>query len=232
MNFDTLEHVKLYVNLSKHYIIKVVQMKTLVFLIISLFLCGILAAQEIQLPEPQRSGGMPLLDALNNRQTTREFSEKEIDLQTLSNMLWAGWGFNRETGKRTAPSSQNLQEIDIYVVKADGFYLYNAKNQSLMKLGSDDLRCTTGSQDFVCNAPLNLVFVADLDRTTAKSFDEEPTASYANTGFIAQNIYLYCASRGLGAVVRGSFPNELGIKLNLREHQRIILAQTIGWPKE
>jgi len=207
-------------------------MKTLTLLIFSFILCGVLAAQEIKLPEPQRSGGMPLMDALNNRQSTREFSETEIDLQTLSNLLWAGWGYNRETGKRTAPSSQNLQEIDIYVVKAEGFYLYNAKNQSLIKLGDDDLRGTTGSQDFVADAPLNLVYVADLDRTKTKNFEDEPTASYANTGFIAQNIYLYCASRGLGAVVRGSFPNELSAKLKLREHQRIILAQTIGWPKE
>lgn len=208
------------------------QMKTLLLLIYSVCLCSLLTAQEIQLPEPQRSGGMPLLDALNSRQSTREFSDKEIDMQTLSNLLWAGWGFNRETGKRTAPSSQNLQEIDIYVVKEDGFYLYDAKNQSIVKLGDDDLRGTAGTQDFVSSAPLNLVFVADLDKAKAKNFEQEPIASYANTGFIAQNIYLYCASRGLGAVVRGSFPNELSAKLNLREHQRIILTQTIGWPKE
>jgi SagB-type dehydrogenase family enzyme len=207
-------------------------MRTLTLFIFSFILCGVLAAQEIKLPEPQRTGGMPLMDALNNRQSTREFSEREIDLQTLSNLLWAGWGYNRETGKRTAPSSQNLQEIDIYVVKADGFYLYDAKNQSLIKLGDDDLRGTTGSQDFVAGAPLNLVYVADLDRTKTKNFEDQPTASYANTGFIAQNIYLYCASRGLGAVVRGSFPNELSTKLKLREHQRIILAHTIGWPKQ
>jgi SagB-type dehydrogenase family enzyme len=207
-------------------------MKTLMLIIISLSVSAILAAQEIKLPEPQRTGGMPLLDALNNRQSTREFSEREIDLQILSNLLWAGWGFNRETGKRTAPSSQNLQEIDIYVVKADGFYLYDAKNQSIIKLGDDDLRSTTGTQDFVSSAPLNLVYVADLDKAKAKNFEDQPTASYANTGFIAQNIYLYCASKGLGAVVRGSFPNELSDKLKLREHQRIILAQTIGWPKE
>jgi len=207
-------------------------MKSLTLLFISSFLCGISAAQEIKLPEPQRSGDMPLLDALNHRQSTREFSDKEIDMQNLSNLLWAGWGFNRETGKRTAPSSQNLQEMDIYVVKADGFYLYNAKNQSLVKLGNEDLRSATGSQDFVGNAPLNLVYVADLDRTKTTNFEIEPTASYANTGFIAQNVYLYCASAGLGSVVRGLVPKELSLKLNLGGHQKIILAQTIGWPKE
>jgi SagB-type dehydrogenase family enzyme len=201
-------------------------------LIISLSLPAILAAQDIKLPDPQRSGGMPLMDALNKRQSTREFSERDIDTQTLSNLLWAGWGFNRETGKRTAPSSQNLQEMDIYVVRHDGFYLYDAKNQSLIKLGEDDLRGATGTQNFVGGAPLNLVFVADLDKAKAKNFEDVPTASYAKTGFIAQNIYLYCASAGLAAVVRGSFPSELGNKLKLMEHQRIILCQTIGWPKE
>jgi SagB-type dehydrogenase family enzyme len=207
-------------------------MRTLMFLIISLSLPAILAAQDIKLPDPQRSGGMPLMDALNKRQSTREFSERDIDTQTLSNLLWAGWGFNRETGKRTAPSSQNLQEMDIYVVRHDGFYLYDAKNQSLIKLGEDDLRGATGTQNFVGGAPLNLVFVADLDKAKAKNLEDVPTASYANTGFIAQNIYLYCASAGLAAVVRGSFPSELGNKLKLMEHQRIILCQTIGWPKE
>lgn len=207
-------------------------MRILMLLIISLSLPAILAAQDIKLPDPQRSGGMPLMDALNKRQSTREFSERDIDTQTLSNLLWAGWGFNRETGKRTAPSSQNLQEMDIYVVRHDGFYLYDAKNQSLIKLGEDDLRGATGTQNFVGGAPLNLVFVADLDKAKAKNFEDVPTASYANTGFIAQNIYLYCASAGLAAVVRGSFPSELGNKLKLMEHQRIILCQTIGWPKE
>jgi SagB-type dehydrogenase family enzyme len=207
-------------------------MRILMLLFISLSLPAILAAQDIKLPDPQRSGGMPLMDALNKRQSTREFSERDIDTQTLSNLLWAGWGFNRETGKRTAPSSQNLQEMDIYVVRHDGFYLYDAKNQSLIKLGEDDLRGATGTQNFVGGAPLNLVFVADLDKAKAKNFEDVPTASYANTGFIAQNIYLYCASAGLAAVVRGSFPSELGNKLKLMEHQRIILCQTIGWPKE
>jgi SagB-type dehydrogenase family enzyme len=207
-------------------------MRTLILLMTTLMVSTILTAQIIKLPDPQRTGGMPLMDALNNRQSTRSFSDIDIGMQKLSNLLWAGWGFNRETGKRTAPSSQNLQEIDIYVVKQEGFYLYDAKNQSLVKLGDDDLRGTTGTQDFVSNAPLNLVFVADLDKTKTTNFESEPTASYANAGFIAQNIYLYCASVGLGSVVRGSFPNDLNAKLHLREHQRIILCQTIGWPKE
>ena len=172
------------------------------------------------------------MDALSKRESTREFSTKDIDQQTLSNLLWAGWGFNR-SGKRTAPSARNFQEIDIYVVKADGVFLYNAKSQSLMKLLGEDLRSLTGTQDFVGKAPLNLVYVADLKKAQNKDFNQEPVWSYANAGFIAQNIYLYCASVNLGCVIRGLIPkDELAQKLNLQPHQKIILAQTIGRVKE
>jgi SagB-type dehydrogenase family enzyme len=206
-------------------------MKKILLILSLLFSCGILSAQEIHLPDPQRTGGLPLMEALNKRQSTREYSDKLIDAQNLSNLLWAAWGYNRGTDKRTAPSSQNFQEIDIYLIQADGFYLYNAKNQSLIKLGNEDLRHSAGMQDFVYTAPLNLIYVADLDKTKTTDFNAEPTASYANTGFIAQNVYLYCASAGLGSVVRGSYSKDLKDKLHLREHQRIILTQTVGWPK-
>ena len=116
------------------------------------------------------------MDALSKRESTREFSTKDIDQQTLSNLLWAGWGFNR-SGKRTAPSARNFQEIDIYVVKADGVFLYNAKSQSLMKLLGEDLRSLTGTQDFVGKAPLNLVYVADLKKAQYKDFNQEPVWS-------------------------------------------------------
>ncbi len=200
-----------------------------------LFILGVsltLTAQEVKLPAPQKKGGMPLMDALNKRQSIREFSDKQIDQQTLSNLLWAGWGINRESGKRTAPSARDLQEIDIYVFKADGYYLYNAKNQSLVKLGSEDLRKLTGSQDFVAKTPVNLVYVADLKKAKADNFNEEPVWSYANCGFIAQNIYLYCASVNMGCVIRGMIPKEeLAKKLKFGPHQKILLSQTIGWPK-
>lgn len=202
--------------------------------LILILLSGItIQAQETKLPAPQRTGGMPLMDALNNRQSIREFSQKEIDGQTLSNLLWAGWGVNRESGKRTAPSAKNLQEIDIYVIKADGSFLYNAQNQSLIKIGSEDIRGLTGSQNFVSKAPVNLVYVADLKKAKYENFNEEPLWSYANAGFIAQNVYLFCASFNLCCVVIGMVPeDELGIKLKLEPHQKIILAQTIGMPKE
>jgi nitroreductase len=208
-------------------------MKSFIVLIFSFLIGTSVSAQETKLPAPQRSGGMPLMEALNKRQSTRDFLDKQIDDQTLSNLLWAAWGINRESGKRTAASALNYQEIDIYVVKADGYFLYNAKNQSLVKLGSEDIRPLTGSQDFVSKAPVNLVYIADLKKAKAKNFEEEPYWSYANAGLIAQNVYLFCASANLGCVIRGSVPkDELGKKLQLAQHQKIILSQTIGWPKK
>lgn len=186
------------------------------------------------LPQPVRSGGMPLMEALDQRCSTREFAPAELPEQLLSNLLWAAWGINRdESGKHTAPSSNNKQEIDIYVVKANGVFRFIPKGHLLELISDDDLRSFCGKQDFVASAPLNLVYVADLGRTDQKDYSAEPVASYSNVGFIAQNVYLFCASEGLGTVVRGWIDKEtLHEKLQLKPGQKIILAQTVGFPKK
>ena len=190
-------------------------------------------SQDIQLPEPDKTGGMPLMEALNNRHSTRKFATDEIDPQLLSDMLWAAWGINSKDGKRTAPSSMNRQEIDIYVATPDGLYLYNAKSNELKTILTEDIRPLCGVQSFVATAPLNFIYVADLDKLKTDHFDNAPSDSYANCGFIAQNVYLFCASEGLGCVVRGSIDKEsLGNKMKLRPHQKILLGQTIGYPAE
>jgi SagB-type dehydrogenase family enzyme len=184
------------------------------------------------LPKPERKGGMPLMEALDKRCSTREFAEKDLPEQTLSNLLWAAWGINREQeNKHTAPSSNNKQEIDVYVVKADGAYKYIPQGHQLEKLLEEDIRSSCGGQPFVATAPLNLIYIADLARTDQKDYSLEPTASYTNAGFIAQNVYLFCASEGLGAVARGWInQDELKAKLHLRAEQKIILGQTVGFP--
>lgn len=186
------------------------------------------------LPQPARKGGMPLMEALNQRCSTREFAEQPIPDQVLSNLLWAAWGINREqSDKHTAPSSNNKQEIDLYVVKANGVFRYIPIGHLLEKISDEDLRSACGDQAFVATAPLNLIYVADLSRTDQKDFSVEPTASYANSGFIAQNVYLFCASEGLGTVVRGWVNKEvLHARLKLKPSQKIILAQTAGYPKK
>jgi nitroreductase len=189
--------------------------------------------KPVALPAPQTSGGKPLMQALKERKSTREFSPEKLSPQMLSNLLWAGWGINREDGHRTAPSSSDKQEIEIYAVTADGAYVYDAKGNALKPVVSTDLRKLTGSQPFVGEAPLNLVYVADFSKMGNGDENAKTATANANTGLIAQNVYLFCASEGLGTVVRGSVPRaELSKALNLRPDQRITLAQTVGYIKK
>ena len=178
------------------------------------------------------------MQALNERHSTRTFTSDNLSRQQLSDLLWAGWGINRQDAhKRTAPSARNIQEIDVYVALSEGLYLYNAEHNTLKMIHNRDIRKITGSQDYVANAPVNLVFVADMARRGVKEGDEISNSdlfvSWSNTGFIAQNIYLYCASEELGCVVRGLIPREeLSSEMGLRSNQIIILAQTVGIPQK
>ena len=197
-----------------------------------LFVAVCVPAQELKpipLPNPQTEGGMPLMQALKQRKSGREFSPEKLPPQVLSNLLWAAWGINRPDGKRTAPSAVNWQEIDVYVATADGLYVYNAKAHQLDPVLKDDVRAATGTQPFVGQAPLNLVYVADQ----AKARRPDELWSYAEAGFIAQNVYLYCASEGLTTVVRAMVDRAALAKImKLRPEQKITLAQTVGYPKK
>ena len=196
---------------------------------------GLLAQdlKPVALPAPQTSGGKPLMQALKERQSTREFTTEKLSPQVLSNLLWAGWGINREDGRRTAPSASNRQEIDLYGVMADGAYVYDAKGNALKPVAAGDLRKVTGSVAYVAEAPLNLVYVADFAKMGNGDENNKNSTANANAGLIAENVYLFCASEGLGAVVRGSVPKaELSKALNLRPDQRIVFAQTVGHIKK
>ena len=183
-----------------------------------------LNAENIKLPTPVKNGGIPLMEALNARQSTRVFSEKELSANTLSNLLWAAFGYNR-TDKRTAPSAMNKQSIDIYVATKNGIYLYDAKQNELQMKVKGDYRKQTGMQPFVGSAFMEIVYVA-------KNVSDNNEMLYADCGFIAQNVYLYCASENLGTVVRGSVPKEKLAKiLELSDKNRILLCQTVGYKK-
>jgi SagB-type dehydrogenase family enzyme len=179
-------------------------------------------------------GGRPLMQVLKDRSTSRAFSSEKLPAQVLSNLLWAAFGVNRpDSGKRTAPSAVNWQEIDIYVATADGLYVYGAKAHRLNPVLGEDIRAATGLQPFVKEAPVNLVYVADLAKTGMVSVEDRDLYTAADTGFIAQNVYLFCASEGLATVVRGSVDRAALAKLmKLRPDQRITLAQTVGYPKK
>ena len=195
--------------------------KFFIFALMSV-ICVPCFAQDITLPAPNKTGGKPLMEALNDRQSTRELSDKDLDEQTLADLLWAAYGFNRED-KRTAPSANNKQEFIIYVVLKSGVYTYDAQNNVLIQKAAGDFRAKTGGQDFVATAPLNLVYVADLTKSGSGSTD---------VGFISQNVYLYCASADLGTVVRGWFNKEdVKSALQLSETEEPILTQTVGYKK-
>jgi hypothetical protein len=192
-------------------------------------------AQDIVLPAPDKTGGKPVMQALNERQTTRSYTTDSLTLQQLSDLLWAGFGINRpDQKKRTAPSAMNWQEIDLYVTLARGTYIYSAENHTLKFINSKDLRMATGSQSFVGEAAMNIVYVADLGKRKINEGetikDSDLFMTYSDAAFIAENIYLCCASSGLGCVVRVSVPENgtLVADLGLRSNQRIIIAQTVG----
>ena len=187
--------------------------------------------RKIKLVSPNMEGGIPLMDALRLRKSVRDFSAEELSDQDLSNLLWAAFGINRpDSGKRTAPSAVNWQEIEIFIAMKSGVYLYQASDHSMNLVLSEDIRALTGKQDFVSQAPVNLIFVADYDKITRAEESQKMFYSAADTGFISQNVYLFCASEKLGTVVRGLVDREaLSKKMNLRPNQKIEFAQTVGY---
>ncbi len=189
------------------------------------------ASETMTLPAPKKSGGMPLMDAFARRSSAREFSPKPLPEQVLSDLLWAAFGVNRpDNGHRTAPSAMNAQEIDVYVALAGGLYVYRAKSHSLSLVTRVDARRVTGYQDFVDEAPLDLVYVADQAHMKMVSQAERDTYSAACVGAIAENVYLYCASAGLITVLRGWLDRKAIAKaLGLTEHEHVVLAQTVGY---
>ena len=186
----------------------------------------------VALPPPVTDGGKPLMQVLKQRRSAREFGTERLSPQVLSNLLWAAWGVNREDGRRTAPSASNRQEIEIYVTLPDGAYVWDARANQLTPVAAGDLRAVTGSQQFVAAAAANLVYVADMAKAGRPATDPQGMLNVgANAGFIAENVYLFCASEGLATVVRAMVPREaLAKALKLRESQVIVLAQSVGYP--
>ncbi|SDR23292.1 SagB/ThcOx family dehydrogenase [Paraburkholderia tuberum] len=158
----------------------------------------------IALPRPDMAGGVPLMKALALRASTREFSDTPLMPATLGALLWAADGVNRPaTGGRTAPSAHAFNEIDLYAVLPNGVYRYDAPNHRLVLKQESDARNMTGYQDFVGDAPLDLVYVVNMSRLLTMPPQQRDIFSAVTAGAMAQNVSLYCASAGLGCVVRG-----------------------------
>ena len=202
------------------------------------------AISPIQLLPPQIHGGKPVMEALSLRSSNRDFSEQDLPDQTLSNLLWAAFGINRPaSGMRTAPSAVDWMEIDIYVVMRKGTYIYDAAANSLKPVLSGDCRADTGTQPYVKDAAVNLVYVANASRMTRPDFIPKPILdeafrvkdymNWADAAVIAENVYIFAASEGLSAVVRELVDRPaLAKTLKLGSEQTITLAQSVGFPKK
>lgn len=194
---------------------------------------GAQAQPAMKLPPAQTVGGMPLMQALSQRRTTRMYADRPLPPQVLSNLLWAAWGINRpESSLRTAPSWRGKMQVDLYLAMADGVSIYDAKAHALVPHMKEDLRAaTTTDQAFVKTAPLNIVYVADSGRLEQTTPESTIISGVADSSVIAQNVYLFCASEGLATVIRGLVPREkLKEQLKLSPTQNIYLAQTVGYP--
>lgn len=196
-------------------------MKVLTVFLACFFAAFDLAAQEaVKLPAPVVTGGMPLMQAMKERKTERAFSSEALDAQTLSDILWSAWGYNRPD-KRTIPTAKNRQNMEVYVLKADGAFRYDARGNALIPVTSQDLRPLAARQDFVMSAPVTLLFVADDD--------DDYAGMHAGSAY--QNVGLYCASKGLHNVVRGMIDRKaLAAALGIHDDDDIIISQTIGKP--
>lgn len=190
------------------------------------------ATTELSLPPPELEARQPLMRALSQRRSERKFQRTPLSLQVISNLLWVAFGVNRpETGDRTAPSALDAQEIDVYAALEGGLYVYSAKNHALRLIANVDARRVTGYQDFVDEAPLDLIYVWNRRGTPIHVGDRGATYAAIATGAIMQNVYLYCASAGLATVARAFFNHEaLAAELRLGKDEHVLLTQTIGYP--
>lgn len=189
-------------------------------------------APAVALPAPNLDGGKPLMQALKDRKTSRDFSSVPLSLPVLGDLLWAGAGINRpETGHRTVPSAMNSQEVDVYVATATGLAVYEPKTHGLRPVAAEDIRAKTGGQEFVKIAPVALIYVADYARMKKPKPEDRERYSMIDAGFMVQNVYLYCASAGLAAVVHETDREGLRTALHLRPEQHVLIAQSIGYPQ-
>lgn len=191
-------------------------------LISTLIVTSALAEGEIQLPFPDKLGKKTLMHSINMRKSTKAYSKKELDANTLATVLWAAYGMNRSTGERTIPTAMNKKDLSLYVTKKDGTFKYNADQHQLIPVSKEDIRPLFNTQDYMQNVPVVLIYTGS---------NEEYAAMHAGSAY--QNVGLYAAANNMGSVVRGYFDKEAVKKaLNLPEEERVIVSQAVGYPEE
>lgn len=205
--------------------------KNLIPAIASMVIATACSAQRtISLPQPDKTLKTTLVSALENRHSERSISEQAFSDQDLATLLWAANGVNRADGKRTAPSAMDRRDIDIYVVRADGAYLWNPDDNTLTQRSAKDLRKAVGGrQDFASEAPVSLVLVSD----GAKFGDRPNKFGLADAGYVSQNICLICSAAGWATCPRASMDTEtLAKELGLTKQQEPLLNNPVGYTKE
>lgn len=194
--------------------------------------------EKIILPKPNLNIEMSLMNAIYNRRTKRRFSDESINIQTISDILWVACGITKEAkgntkSKRTVPSGCNSQEIKVYALTANGAYLYNEIEHSIILINESDIRYCIGSQKMMKKAPLGLVYVADLSRFKSALLKKEEAQNFTawvDTGFLSQNVYLYCAATNLSTAALALIKREeISKLLNLDDkYEKIVITQAIG----
>ncbi len=195
--------------------------------------------KKISLPNPELNLNFPLMKAFEQRRSKRKWSDQKLSLQQISNILWSACGETKKAksnakNRRTAPSAKNSQEISIYITMEEGVFLYNEQKHELIKHLNSNIISYIGTQKMMQNAPLGIIFISDYNKISnfAKTEEKKLFISGTDTGFISQNIYLYCAAANLNTVVLGLVNREnLHNILQLETHQKVMYTQVIGIPK-
>ena len=186
------------------------------------------ADDVVKLPAPALND-VTLKQALQQRKTSRSFSDTALSEQEIANLLWAAAGVNRANGKFVIPGARARYAISLYVARADGVWKFDSKANTLAKVSALDLRAESDGRKMGASAPVVVVMVADEKVFGKSQHGMDYTAIEA--GAIMQDLYLYCAAADLNTVVCGSFKNEPWKKaLSLPDHQRVILTQVVGHP--
>lgn len=211
-------------------------MKKVQLLLVCLMLSAAAFAADkvVKLLKPNLNRSGAVMKALSERQSTREYASKALSLADLSDLLWAANGINRsDSGKRTAPSAMNKQDVDVYVVLPEGTYLYDAKNHQLNLVAEGDHRgAVAGGQAFVKTAPVSLVLISDISRFGDAKSARNQLMGAMDAGIVSQNISLFCSSANLATVPRASMDfDQLKKVLKLKETQMPMMNHPVGYFK-
>lgn len=211
----------------------IVAMRTSILSVVGFVVAVSALAADIKLPAPTKTGGMPVVQAIAERKTSRTFSDRELPPATLSTLLWVADGISRPDGRRTIPTGHNVQDVDVYVILKSGAYRYDEKAHALVLVAAGDFHRIAAKQSFAQTAPVNLYFVQDVARAKKTDAMSQLRFGGIHTGAALQNVYLYCTSEGLATVAREQNDYaELSKVFKLSPTQRIILAQSVGYPSE